>query len=158
MPGAPGAASSAIAQDPRVQRLVACYETLSPQTLDALVNLYSTDVRFKDPFNEVQGTAALRRVFEHMFKLQAVVRFDVRVAACEGDDAVLVWLYRGWREATTGSADALTLRGSTHVHFDAQGRIDVHRDYWDAAEELYETVPMLGALMRWLKRRVMRGA
>ena len=30
----------------------------------------------------------------------------------------------------------------------------VHRDYWDAAEELYEKLPLLGALMRWLKRRV----
>jgi steroid delta-isomerase len=28
----------------------------------------------------------------------------------------------------------------------------VHRDYWDAAEELYEKLPVLGALMRWLKQ------
>ena len=27
----------------------------------------------------------------------------------------------------------------------------MHRDYWDAAEELYEKLPLLGALMRWLK-------
>ena len=35
---------------------------------------------------------------------------------------------------------------------DAQ-RITLHRDYWDAAEELYEKLPLLGTLMRWLKRR-----
>jgi steroid delta-isomerase len=29
-----------------------------------------------------------------------------------------------------------------------------HRDYWDSAEELYEKVPLLGAFMCWLKRRV----
>jgi len=28
-----------------------------------------------------------------------------------------------------------------------------HRDYWDAAEELYEKLPVIGALMRWLKKR-----
>ena len=28
-----------------------------------------------------------------------------------------------------------------------------HRDYWDAAEELYEKLPLLGSLMRWLKKR-----
>jgi hypothetical protein len=28
----------------------------------------------------------------------------------------------------------------------------VHRDYWDAAEELYEKLPLLGSLMRWWKR------
>ncbi|MCA0424309.1 MAG: nuclear transport factor 2 family protein, partial [Proteobacteria bacterium] len=35
----------------------------------------------------------------------------------------------------------------------ADGRIAEHRDYWDAAEELYEKLPAIGALMRWLKRR-----
>ena len=33
------------------------------------------------------------------------------------------------------------------------GRIRLHRDYWDAAEELYEKLPVLGHLMRWLRRR-----
>jgi len=36
---------------------------------------------------------------------------------------------------------------------DAQGRVTLHRDYWDAAEELYEKLPWVGGLMRWLKRR-----
>jgi hypothetical protein len=34
-----------------------------------------------------------------------------------------------------------------------QQRISLHRDYWDAAEELYEKLPWVGALMRWLKKR-----
>jgi len=29
----------------------------------------------------------------------------------------------------------------------------LHRDYWDAAEELYEKLPGIGAFMRFLKRR-----
>lgn len=29
----------------------------------------------------------------------------------------------------------------------------MHRDYWDAAEELYEKLPVLGDLMRWLRRQ-----
>lgn len=38
----------------------------------------------------------------------------------------------------------------------ADGRIAQHRDDWDAAEELYEKLPAIGALMRWLKRRARR--
>ena len=45
------------------------------------------------------------------------------------------------------------MRGATHLVLDAQGRILLHRDYWDAAEELYEKIPLVGALMRWLKTR-----
>ena len=37
------------------------------------------------------------------------------------------------------------------THFDAEGRVTSHRDYWDAAEELYMTLPVIGWLMRRLR-------
>jgi len=46
-----------------------------------------------------------------------------------------------------------TVRGASHLVLDARGLVSLHRDYWDAAEELYEKLPVVGALMRWLKKR-----
>jgi steroid delta-isomerase len=46
------------------------------------------------------------------------------------------------------------IRGATLLRLGADGRISDHRDYWDAAEELYEKLPLIGALMRWLRRRI----
>jgi hypothetical protein len=37
--------------------------------------------------------------------------------------------------------------------FNKELLITEHRDYWDAAEELYEKIPVLGGLMRWLKKK-----
>ncbi|MFM2059344.1 MAG: hypothetical protein RLY71_3729, partial [Pseudomonadota bacterium] len=45
------------------------------------------------------------------------------------------------------------IRGCTHFQFGADGRVTLHRDYWDAAEELYAKLPLLGGLMRLLRRR-----
>jgi steroid Delta-isomerase len=45
------------------------------------------------------------------------------------------------------------IRGASQLCLAADGRIRVHRDYWDVAEELYEKLPVVGALMRWLKRK-----
>ncbi|MDP3310767.1 MAG: nuclear transport factor 2 family protein, partial [Polaromonas sp.] len=47
-----------------------------------------------------------------------------------------------------------TVRGTSHLKLTGAGLVSYHRDYWDAAEELYEKLPLLGSLMRWLKRRV----
>jgi hypothetical protein len=50
-----------------------------------------------------------------------------------------------------------TIRGASHLVLREEAgvwRVAVHRDYWDAAEELYEKLPLVGGLMRWLKRRV----
>jgi steroid delta-isomerase len=46
------------------------------------------------------------------------------------------------------------VRGATHLRFNGRGKVVYHRDYWDAAEELYAKLPLLGALMRWLRRRL----
>jgi hypothetical protein len=43
--------------------------------------------------------------------------------------------------------------GASHFVFTSTGLVTLHRDYWDAAEELYEKLPLLGSAMRWLKRR-----
>ena len=43
--------------------------------------------------------------------------------------------------------------GASHIQLAADGRVAYHRDYWDAAEELYEKLPVLGILMQWLKRQ-----
>jgi steroid delta-isomerase len=139
------------ASDPRVQRIVEVFERLQPADVERLGELYASNARFKDPFNAVQGVAAIQQVFRHMFTALIEPRFVIRDALCDGDQCFLSWdfLFRMRRF----SGDEQCIRGATHLRLAAGGRIDEHRDYWDAAEELYEKLPAIGALMRWLKRR-----
>lgn len=137
--------------DPRVARVVDAFEALAPDTLDALCALYADDARFKDPFNDVRGHAALRRVFAHMFRSLDEPRFEVLDAVVQADQCFLTWDFRFRMKRFDRGTQ--TIHGSTHLRFGADGRITLHRDYWDAAEELYEKLPVVGALMRWLKRR-----
>jgi steroid Delta-isomerase len=139
------------ASDPRVQRIVETFEQLQPADVARLGEIYSADARFKDPFNDVQGLAAIQRVFEHMFTALIEPRFVIRDVLCEGNRCFLSWdfVFRMRRF----SNDQQCIHGATHLHLAADGRIVEHRDYWDASEELYEKLPLVGALMRWLKRR-----
>ena len=131
--------------DPPTAALIARYEGLTREGLDELAGLYAEDCRFKDPFNEVRGRRAVRRIFEHMFDTVAAPRFVVRDVLAAGDQCFLGWDFH---------AGELVIRGVSHLRFDAAGLVVEHRDYWDAAEELYEKLPVLGALMRLLKRRL----
>jgi ketosteroid isomerase-like protein len=138
-------------QDPRVQRIVQAFEALSPDSLARLDLLYTADVRFKDPFNEVQGVPAVRGIFEHMFKSLDGPRFVVRDAVVQGDQCFLTWDFL-FRMKRFNRAEQC-IRGASQLWLAEDGRIRVHRDYWDAAEELYEKLPLLGGLMRWLKKK-----
>jgi hypothetical protein len=99
----------------------------------------------------VQGLAGIRGVFEHMYTALHEPRFVVHEAIVQGGQCFLVWdfLFRFKRF----SSETQCVRGGSHLQYGADGRITMHRDYWDAAEELYEKLPGVGALMRWLKRR-----
>ena len=137
--------------DARVARIVALFEALTPDDLARLGEVYHPQARFKDPFNEVQGLAPIRQVFEHMFVALDEPRFVVHDIVVQHDQCFLSWdfLFRFKRF----SRELQTVHGSSHLKFDAAGVIVLHRDYWDAAEELYEKLPVVRALMRWLKRR-----
>jgi steroid delta-isomerase len=137
--------------DPRIARIVTLFEQLSPADITRLGEFYAAEARFKDPFNDVQGVAAVQQVFRHMYIALNAPRFVVHQAIVQGDQCFLTWDFRF--RFKRFSRDQQTVRGATHLQLDTQGLITLHRDYWDAAEELYEKLPALGTLMRWLKRR-----
>ncbi len=132
-----------------LDKLVRVFESIQVDKLDLLAQIYSEDVWFKDPFNEVSGLVAVTEIFRHMFTQVDAPRFVVTTQILQGDQAFLSWNFL-FRMKRFFSAEQC-IRGATHLHFNAEGRVTVHRDYWDAAEELYEKLPVLGALMRGLK-------
>ncbi len=154
----------------RLAKIKTFYETLSPDSLDQIGELYAPNARFKDPFQSVQGQGAIRGVFEHMFQLQATSRFIIVgitqsvtetvpvpetlpvPESISGAQACLRWIY--WLELR---GKPVSIEGCSWLCFDAAGYIVDHRDYWDAAEELYEKIPVLSWLMQWLRRKIAPG-
>jgi ketosteroid isomerase-like protein len=137
--------------DPRVATIVQRFETLARADVLRLADLYTTDAAFKDPFNEVRGITAIQSIFDHMFVVLENPRFEIRDVVVQGDQCFLTWDFRfRLRRLDRGEQ---CIRGGSHLKLAPDGRIADHRDYWDAAEELYEKLPVLGSLMRWLKRR-----
>ena len=140
---------------PELSRLVRFYETIDPPTLHAqLASVYAPEAYFKDPFNEVQGHAAIAQIFSHMFHQVNDPSFHVVTGIQQGGDAFLTWEFRFRMKRYR--TDLQCIRGATHLVFDERGLVKLHRDYWDAAEELYEKLPLLGAFMKMLKRSAAR--
>ena len=137
--------------DARVIRIVDLFEQLQPADIERLNQFYAPDARFKDPFNEVVGVAAIQQVFRHMYVALDEPRFIVRDVIVQGDQCFLSWDFTfRFKRLRQGPQ---TVRGGSQLEIDAIGLITLHRDYWDAVEELYEKLPLVGSLMRWLKRR-----
>ena len=105
----------------------------------------------------MQGLHEVQTIFQHMFEALENPRFVVTTRIVQGDQCFVVWDFL-FRFKTMQRGVDQCVRGGSHLVFkpgtDGVWRIDVHRDYWDAAEEMYEKFPLVGSLMRWLKNRV----
>jgi hypothetical protein len=134
------------------QNLATFFETLTPQSVAQLHTMYDAQATFKDPFNEVQGLPEIERIFRHMFVALDQPHFVITGQVVDGAQAFLTWEFR-FRFKRFDTATLQIVRGASHVAFNPQGAVTMHRDYWDAAEELYEKLPVVGSLMRWLKQR-----
>ena len=127
------------------------FAQLTPQRLDDLDRLFSPDARFKDPFNDVRGSAAIRRVFEHMYDTLDEPRFTVLDKSCNGCIGYLHWQFQFGSGARQHRRN---ITGMSRVVFDSHGRVLEHVDYWDPAGQLYESLPVLGTVLRWTRRRL----
>ncbi|MGB7501096.1 MAG: nuclear transport factor 2 family protein [Azonexus sp.] len=134
-----------------LDQLIEFYQDLAPEDLARFPEFYSADAYFKDPFNEVRGVAAIQRIFTHMFEQVREPRFIVSEKVVDDSGVMLVWEFH-YRVKLWGKGEAMAMRGVSHLKFDAGGRVSYHRDYWDAAEELYMKLPAIGMLMRGLRR------
>lgn len=138
-----------------LQRVVYFFEHLQPTDLAEMDRVYTTDAHFKDPFNEVQGLAQIESIFAHMFDALESPHFVIIQQVQQGAQCFVTWDFRfAMRRLDAGRTQ--TIRGASHLVLREEAglwKIAVHRDYWDPAEELYEKIPLVRFVMRWLKKK-----
>ncbi|MES9993672.1 MAG: nuclear transport factor 2 family protein [Candidatus Thiodiazotropha sp.] len=131
----------------KIEQLVEWYQNLTPTTLRGIDQLYHESARFQDPFNHVQGVAQISAIFQHMFATTNNPAFAVEQVQVDGDVAWISWIF-----SCNLRGRELSIEGVSQLMFANDGRVIQHRDYWDS-NDLYQQLPLLGRIVRMLKRR-----
>ena len=130
-----------------------CYVSLTPETVGDLRALVTPDVHFRDPFNDVRGADHVVRIMAAMFEDADDVRFEMLERFRTGDRAVLLW--RFWfRPKRLKLPEPWVVDGTSVLRLTPDGLVAEHLDHWDAAGQFYERLPLLGSLIRLVKRRL----
>lgn len=133
----------------RLQALVDWYQQLSPESLTDIHRYYHSSARFKDPFNTVQGRWGILDIFKHMFEALESPRFVILQQMLDGEQAFLTWDFHFQR-----GGKSYCLHGGSYLCFGPDGLVTLHRDYWDSAEELLHKLPLIGPILRALRRKL----
>lgn len=127
-------------------------ETLAPVQLDKLAAATAEDIEFQDPFNHTTTQADFLAVMADMFERLDWVRFDVHSQQQNGQEAFITWTF----SAASGKTGEFSVAGSSYLTANSDGLVTLHRDYWDASE-LMQMLPLLGAVIRKVRRTMGHG-
>ena len=142
-----------MAREAPLQNYITAFENLSAENLEhTLAPLLADTVFFKDPFNEVSGKKATLHIFEHMFSTVDAPKFSVHAAAQDMQNQGIGLLYWQFHFRLPSNSSSQKIDGMSRITFNTLGLVTEHIDYWDAGEQVYAKVPLLG----WGIRQVMK--
>lgn len=128
------------------------FETLTKESnLESYSVFFNEDSSFEDPFQKVQGLDSIYRVFEHMYETLYEPRFVITELVENTSVTYLKWDFYFKLSQDTSEH---SFEGVSRVNFSDAGKVLSHTDYWDAANNVYEKVPLLGSILRFIKRKI----
>lgn len=128
------------------------FESITANTpLEEYAKVFDEKITFEDPFQKVAGIEKVYAVFEHMYDTLYKPSFSVNEIVCENDCVYLRWDF-SYQRSPKHKVESFT--GVSRVQFGQDAKVISHIDYWDAAENIYEKIPLLGSLIRVIKRRI----
>lgn len=130
------------------------FAQLNADSLEQLGQLYDEQVHFSDPLHEVHGLPALRDYFGNLYANVEALQFDFHgMDQVRDGEGYLRWSMR-FRHPRLAGGQVICVEGCSLLRWNAAGKVVRHRDYFDAGALLYEHLPLLGRIIRWLKGRL----
>jgi hypothetical protein len=151
VPFAPGSDAERAALD----RFRALFSRFAPDRIERLVeDTYAADVWFDDTLKTIRGRDELHRYLHESASAVEDCRVEVDDACTNGGgDYYLRWRMTIRFRRFARGRDTRSI-GMSHLRFDRAGRVALQQDYWNAAAGLYQHVPLLGAGIRAIQRRL----
>ncbi|HIC2036133.1 nuclear transport factor 2 family protein [Enterobacter soli] len=135
-----------------IDRFVDYYAGLDNQSIPALAGLYDMHAVLNDPFGEHSGLFAIQRYFTHLLTNVSTCRFAIDPPLGDTQRFAVTWTMY-WSHPRIASGEIRDLPGCSMVEIQGE-KIIRQRDYYDAGQMIYEHLPLLGWVVRGIKRRV----
>jgi hypothetical protein len=135
---------------PLIERFKTYFRVLHESDLSQLRHLYSDQVLFKDPVHEIRGLVELEDYFTTMCGDLTDCRFEYLDELVTDQAACVKWVMH-FKHPRLGNR-LISVRGVSHLKI--SDKIDYHEDFYDMGAMLYEQLPLLGSVTRWLRLRL----
>lgn len=137
-------------EKPILDRFKETFRDLTKADWSQLDKIYADNIIFKDPVHEIKGLVAVEDYFANICTDLLECRFEYLDQVASDNTAYLKWVMH-FKHPRLGS-DIIDVRGVSHIRWNQ--KIEYQEDFYDMGAMLYERLPVVGGVTRWLKLRL----
>lgn len=130
------------------------YQLLRVDNLGQLKQIYHTDIHFKDPMHEIKGFTALEAYFTQLYTHLTSCDFIITDVLSDQETAAIYWEMR-FTHKQLNKGKSVLVAGHSHLKGGIDG-VYYHRDYVDLGAMLYEHIPLVGCVIKAIKKRAVK--
>ncbi|WP_300673588.1 nuclear transport factor 2 family protein [Desulfoluna sp.] len=135
-----------------LERFKAFYAVFSRERIESMAGgVYAENAYFRDGIREVRGLPEIQSYFISSTEAIELCVFDIEDGVGRRGEYYFRWVMH--LTLKRNKDETIVAPGMSHVRFNGEGKVIFHQDYWDTSLIL-EPVPVLGSLIRWIKRRI----
>lgn len=130
------------------------FNDLRASNTEILDSFYAQDIVFEDPLGQINGVNAMKAYYQAMYKNVQDIRFVFKDDAINGDRHLSTWVMYLRAKGLNGGEE-VTVHGVSELEFQSESNLVIyHRDYFDMGEFLYQHIPVLGSVIRLVRKQL----
>jgi len=118
--------------------------------------VYAPQGYLNDTLVGIEGADRIAAYFGHTIERARVLRVEFLERAPVGTDWYVRWRMTVAADGLNDGKEVVTY-GVTQFRFDGEGRVLIHKDFWDSGTGLYEQLPVIGSAVRRVRGAVEAG-
>lgn len=132
--------------------IVELFNRFDKDNLHLADKFYAENVVFEDPLGRIEGLSGLKAYYANLYDNVQEIRFEFHHVVEQGNQQVAMWtMYMRAKGLNRGRE--VQLIGNSHVIY-KDGKAIYHRDYFDMGDFIYEYIPGLNRVIRFVKARL----
>ena len=130
------------------------FQKLNKETMHLVDEFYDQDILFRDPLVEIKNRRDMKSYYEKLYGNVETIAWEFADEIREGNHSTLVWKMILTAKNLNGNKP-IYLDGVSVITFGAkEGKAIYHRDYFDMGAFVYEGIPLLGTVIRYIKKKM----
>jgi hypothetical protein len=136
-----------------VQKFKQLYKELNGSNVDIIESVYAPNISFEDPFHQIEGLINMKQYFHELYENVEAISFDFGESISDGNSHYVNWVMN-LTHPKLNKGRPFDVPGVTFIKGNDAQEIIMHRDYFDAGVMLYEKIPVLGSLVKYVKSKL----